>query len=371
MRSYGPLLRMAMKRSLILGTRGTTRLRVSRGRLVSDMLAGFWRLGPVTISTAELTESATLLLKSGAGGLAWCRVRGSHLQSSAAAGQLHQAYRLQTLQAAVHERNLKKVVTLLRAAGVEPVLVKGWAVARLYSEPGMRSYVDLDLCVLPDQYARAKAVLESPDAAGCGVDLHNGFGKFYDCRNNELMSRSELVNLDDLDIRILGAEDHLRFLCLHLLRHGAVRPLWLCDIAVSIENRPRDFDWDRALGHSRREAGWVACAIGLAHHLLGVEIEGTPVERPVKNVPSWLIPAVLKGWGTVFRSRPVVANYLRRPIGPLGDLLCHWPNPIEATMSLRGSFNELPRLPFQITHVASRATALAAQIFRRNAETTD
>ena len=44
-----------------------------------------------------------------------------------------------------------------------------------------------------------------------------------------------------LDVRVLSPEDDLRFLCLHLLRHGAVQPLWLCDICVLLEARANDF----------------------------------------------------------------------------------------------------------------------------------
>jgi hypothetical protein len=50
------------------------------------------------------------------------------------------------------------------------------------------------------------------------------------------------VELNGAKIRILGAEDHLRLLCLHLLKHGAWRPLWLCDVAAALESRPSSFD---------------------------------------------------------------------------------------------------------------------------------
>jgi hypothetical protein len=54
-----------------------------------------------------------------------------------------------------------EVVTALRSAGVEPVLLKGSAVARwLYpDEPGARGYADADLLVRPDDRAEAGRVL--------------------------------------------------------------------------------------------------------------------------------------------------------------------------------------------------------------------
>ena len=340
--------------------------RMCRGGYVAQLLAGAWRGSPFNGAAEELDEIASLVATNGAGALAWCRVRNSDLRTSST-GQLFQAqYRFQSLQAALHERSLKKVIPLLRATGVEPLLVKGWAIARLYPEASMRPYIDLDLCVLPDDYARASEVLSSAECDDCNVDLHVGFGKFYDQRTHEIFARSRLVKLDDLEVRVLGTEDDLRFLCMHLLRHGAALPLWLCDVAVLMEDLPGDFDWDRCLSGSRKKADWVACAIGLAHQLLGVEVEGTPVADRARNLPAWLVSTVLEAWGAPFRSRGQLAVYLREPGRLLRqlpkELPRHWPNPIEATVSLKGPFNSLPRLPFQLGHVASRSAALISQL---------
>jgi hypothetical protein len=342
--------------------------KASRGRLVAQLLAGAWRASPPrpTTSSQELEQLAPLLLRSGAGGLAWCKVRHSELGSSPVADQLHQAYRLQSLQAALHERRLKQVIPWLRSVGVEPMLVKGWSIARVYPELAMRPYCDLDLCVLPDHYTKASEALKSIEGLGTNVDLHAGFGKFYDRRTDDIFVRSQLVKLDDIGVRVLCEEDNMRYLCMHLLRHGAVRPLWLCDIAVALESRRRDFDWDRCLSGSRREADWVACAIGLAAQLLGVDVEQTPVAPRAQKLPSWLVTAVLRDWGVAFRSPRQVQALLHQPVRFLSELpeelLRHWPNPIEATMTLRGPLNRLPRLPFQVGHVVSRTTALLSEL---------
>jgi hypothetical protein len=283
-----------------------------------------------------------------------------------ALSQLQQAHRFQALQVALHVHGLKQVIPRLRGAGVEPVLVKGWDIARLYPEPGLRPFTDLDLCVLPDQYAKAQAVLADPQSQAGNVDLHCGFGKFGEKRTEEIFARSRLVRLDDLDVRVLSEEDHLHFLCVHLLRHGAVRPLWLCDIAVLLKRCAPDFDWARCLSGSRKTADWVACAIGLAHQLIGVEVEGTPVADRARRLPGWLVPSVLKAWGTPVHALGQVAVYLSRPVERFTELVRtlphHWPNPIEATVALKGSFNELPRWPFQIGHVFSRTAALIGHL---------
>jgi Uncharacterised nucleotidyltransferase len=342
----------------------------ARGRRVAQLLTGSWQQSPPAgaVSPQALDELTPLLLRAGAGGLAWCRVRHDAERLTPAAQHLQQAYRFQALAAALHEHHLKEAIPRLRRVGIEPVLVKGWAMSRLYPEPGMRPFSDLDLCVLPEHYRAASAALAGSESEAGNVDLHLGFGKFDRRQTDDMFARSQRVWLDDLEISVLSEEDHLLFLCLHLLRHGAVRPLWLCDIALMLEARAKDFDWDQCLGHSRQQADWVACAIGLAHQLLGANIEGTPIARRAKTLPGWLMPTVLKAWGTPFHSLGQLAVHLRHPVNQLGELLRvlphHWPNPIEATMTLKGSFNELPRWPFQIGHVLSRAAALLTQLSR-------
>jgi hypothetical protein len=343
-------------------------LRSARGRLVAELLAGSWRAEPPAIvnSAEELSAISRLLLKAGAGGLAWCKVRHSDLKASLAARKLQQAYRVHSLQAALHERNLKQVIELLDASRIEAVLVKGWAIARLYPEPGMRPYGDLDLCVLPEDYDRAKKVFDAARIPECDIDLHSGFGKFYDREAEDIFARSAVVKLGDLGVRVLSAEDDLRFLCLHLLRHGAVRAPWLCDIAMALETRPTTLDWDRVLRGSCRQADWVACALGLAHQLLGADVSETPVANRARKLPRWLASTVLEEWGTPYRFPGQLAVFARHPVsmmrGLIGELPHHWPNPIEATMTLEGPFNSLPRLPFQVGHLLSRATVMLAEL---------
>lgn len=352
--------------AILLNNRSGSRSQL--GRRVARLLAGSWRSDPPIPfeSSQELIEIAPLLLKSGAGALAWCKIRQTVLEKSTAAEYFHQAYRLQYLEAELHRRRLKKIIPLFRRFGVDPVLVKGWSIARLYPDVAMRPYCDLDLCVRPDEYENAMAALKSKDNPGATVDLHVGFGKFYDGRVEDIFSRSQILMLDELEVRMLSEEDNLRFLCMHFLRHGAVRPLWLCDIAVMLESLTDDFDWDRVLSGSRRGADWVGCAVGLTHNLLGVEIERTPYAFRARNLPGWLVPAVLQSWGTPFGALAEVRSLLRNPIGSLrrlpSELRRHWPNPIEATVALQGSFNRLPRLPFQIGHVVSRTGAFLSQV---------
>jgi hypothetical protein len=217
----------------------------------------------------------------------------------------------------------------------------------------------------PQDHAAATAAFARSDAPRCPVDLHCGSVELDDRPFDEVFSRSQLVKCGEIEVRIFGPEDHLRLLCVHMLRHGAWRPLWLCDIAVALESRPADFDWGYFLSGDPRRSDWVACAIGLAHQLVGAHVDGTPVERRSRRLPRWLVPAILKQWGK--RRLPdgmlaPMAHHLRDPRGVLEALRLRWPNPIEATTRMGGRFNEVPRLSFQIRECLVRTMRFATRL---------
>lgn len=345
--------------------------------LLASALEGAWREEPpgVGLNEEELARVVPLLTGSGAGGLGWWKVRRAPLRASPEAAALCEAYRFQTIQAAFHEREVGRVFALLEAAGVRALLVKGRAAARLYPEPGLRPSGDIDVCVSPAQYARARQTLEGARAF---VDLHAGFGEDERRDFGELDERAETFRVGVVPVRVPAAEDHLRLLCLHLLRHGAWRPLWLCDVAAAVESCPPGFDWGRFAGHDPRRARWVACALGLARELLGARVGETPLAAEASRLPRWLVPAVLSEWERPFaatkgtaRHRAPMSSYLRRPRGALGDLRNRWPGPLEATVRTGGPFNELPRLPFQLGHGLARTARFLARLPRLLREEVD
>jgi hypothetical protein len=408
-------------------TPGATRSDSERGRLVSALLAGAWRTVPPAfdLSEGELSEIAPLLCQTGSAALGWWRMRGEEQRAKSqeqeaalplalsplqdATAMLHEAYRRFRLSALIHEQEIKYVFSLLRAEGIEPVLVKGWAIARLYPDSGLRPYGDVDLCVRPDQFAKAEAALKCLESMeGHYVDLHSGFAKlelatrFFarsrrplrlsgepGCQEtrrrgaenaalwNELFERSQLVNLGEEKIRVLSDEDHLRILCLHLLRSGAWRPLWLCDVAVALESRARDFDWDRCLGSDPKIADWVACTIGLTQELLwAAKSEEQSTKRsaltslplPLCPSPRWLAPAVLRQWG-----RSLNPHALEMALSALSvrtddtrkffkEVYARWDQPVRATIALRGRFNNWPRWPYQLGELLLRSSEVPKQL---------
>ena len=340
----------------------------TRGCLVSAVLAGSWRNSnspSLKISESQLDEVTPLLYGSGAGALAWWRVRVSELRTTASALVLQQVYRLQVLQSEIHAEKIQKVFLILRQASIEPLLVKGWAASSLYPEHGLRPYGDIDLLVRPEDYKIAAELLARPETKDCWVDLHEQFSELADRPIAKLFERSELRPLGEGTARVLSREDHLALMAIHLLKHGAWRPLWLCDIAAAVEALPPTFDWDICLGPTDRLAGWIKAVIGLARDLLRADTDHLPASIKAGEQPSWLIAAVRKEWQNPFAANqppmrhPLpIADQLKSVAGLFGALRERWPNPIIATVSVNGAFNGFPRFPYQLGNCALRAARL-------------
>jgi len=337
-----------------------------RGRLVAEALAGAWRpsSAPLGVTAGALREIEAVLIGAGAGGLAWERVRGSALESTPAGDAFHQAYRHQALAYVVRQTRIAEVVEHLRRAGIEPIMGKGWAVARHYREPGLRPCGDVDLYVGRRDHEAAALALRGP--AGDLVDLHCGFAELDDRGEAELRARSESVPVGAGTVRVFGPEDHLRLIALHALRHGLLRPLWLCDVAVVLESAGEGFDWDYFAGGHPRRAHWSFAALEAARQVLGACRQGLEAaDRHRARLPSWVIPAVLREWGAPrppHGARVPVAELLGRPREWWGALRLRWPNAIEATVGLGASFSERPRLPLQVGECVRRTAVFA---FRR------
>jgi hypothetical protein len=339
-------------------TNAATALAIGHGRGLAQALAGSWRSAPpqVDFIPADWDVTVARLLETGAGALGWWRVRGSELRHLPGSAKLHDAYRIHSLQACMHEPLWAEVADRCRAVDVDPLLAKGWAMARIYPEPGLRPYGDIDLFVRPEQHSAAETALADFTGRTLTVDLHRGFPDLADHPLEDVFVHSELWLCGTSRVRVVGPEDQLRHLCVHVLRHGAWRPLWLCDVAAALESADGSFDWDYCLRGSRQRTQAVVCAVGLAHQLLAARVEHTPLADRAQSLPRWLVPSVLRQWGLRyerFTDLPMLST-LARPSAIMPAFRRRWPNPVEATMSVRGPFNDLPRLPFQLADCLSR-----------------
>ena len=230
-----------------------------------------------------------MLIGSGAGALGWRRIKDTPaLKGCAEAQELCQSGQILALEDARLDGALEFVATRLNEVGIVPLIAKGWAVAHFYSARYLRVYGDFDLCAPPGRYELARTTLlrltptrppESdmedifvdcgPDLGVCTIDLHKNFdATAYTPPVETLYARSTPAEAGSADIRLLALEDHLRFVIMHLLKHGAWRPSGLCDVAAMVEAVPPDFDWDLCLGDDKVAAGWIGATIMLAHRLL-------------------------------------------------------------------------------------------------------
>lgn len=347
---------------------------LTRGKLFSTILRGAWRLSPnpdPPLSIEQLDEITPLLYDSGAAALGWWRIRHTNLRDTPSAELMHQAHRLQALLAKTHESKVQKIFRLLRAAGVEPLLIKGWAIGRLYPQVGLRPSGDIDLFVRSQDYSAARNVINDEEARDCWVDLHGHIFELAGRSSDDLFGRSELIPCGAEEIRVLCEEDHFALLAAHLLKHGAWRPLWLCDLGLLLESMPETFDWELCLGRNRRLSNWILSAIGLAQALVDAQISNEEIAARSRQIPDWLVPAVLKQWEKPFResheSLPVMAGYLRRPVSFIREVPNRWPNPIVATVNVRGKFNNYPRFAYQLCEMAARTAKFFWRLPRRSA----
>lgn len=332
----------------------------TRGAWVARTMARSWRPDPpaVDLGPEVWAAIAPILAEASCLPLACRRLSAGNREyrCGATARDIVRGYMMWGLHV---EHEIVRAFTILRSEGIEPILAKGWAISRLYPEPGLRVHGDIDLFVAPAEFRHACTILTDAGLASL-VDLHIGLQRnisahlgpsFPDERRFEdVYDASRTVRLHGVDVRLPSAEDHLALICVHFLGrfHDAWRPLWLCDVAVKLESLPSNFDWGRCLGSDPQRARVIGAVIELAHRLLGARVESVPATaRP--TLPRWLPRAVLEQWSQAGSPyvRPEMIEHVRRPQELLRALQRRWPSPIQATMRVGAPLNDFPRLPLQ------------------------
>jgi putative nucleotidyltransferase-like protein len=211
--------------------------------------------------------------------------------------------------------DLQETARILDGAGVRWLLVKGPAVAeRLYPDPALRAYEDLDVVVPPGEFPRAIDALES---AGCRMvdrnwkllrremrgqvhltlphgsvlDLHwhliNRDRGPFSLRMEEIFDRARTVPIAGRAMRTTSAEDTLLHLCIHAALSGANRLVWAKDVERAIVvDEPA---WDVVVERARASGAGLATAAMLhrASSMFGAPVpEGVPpaLGAPVRRM---------------------------------------------------------------------------------------
>lgn len=219
-------------------------------------------------------------------------------------GKLRRRYQqvsqLQMMRTAQNELRIPKVFQALQSHNIEPILIKGWSVARHYADPLKRSQMDIDICVQRDQLQAAEEVIARLEFPPGAIDLHGGIDDLSDRGWNSVFRRTQTVDLHGCEVRLLCDEDLLRLVCLHFWRHRCNRAVWLCDVAAFIENRNSDFDWDLCFSGRRHDTEKVRVSIALAVKLLDARLDEHWVGDAVHRLPEWLIQSVTARWAEDF-----------------------------------------------------------------------
>jgi hypothetical protein len=216
---------------------------------------------------------------------------------------LHLEYVRSAAQNLLIATELQELLTDLRRAGVEPIVLKGMALGTtIYPALATRPMNDLDLLVRPDELTAVQQVFAARryQDMGLGRDEQTGFPAhlhawreypggqriaieahwhlFHESayRQIDLTSwreRTRTVAGEGYEIRVLAPDDELIYACAHLVLHHVYNwnLLWLLDVRMLLEHYGAVWSWaavaERA--HAVQMAGLVDYVLGLCQRWLG------------------------------------------------------------------------------------------------------
>jgi Uncharacterised nucleotidyltransferase len=153
--------------------------------------------------------------------------------------------------------------------GIEVLPLKGPAMAEaLYGDVALRPSVDLDLLVRRRDYRRAEALLSDKEFTSCpvgdynrkfrrgglSVELHFKLASPQFCSFDvePIWARCHRDAFRARPIRVMDAEDLVLYLCVHGLKHGFARLIWIKDLALAL-NRIEHQAYAGLMERARRE----------------------------------------------------------------------------------------------------------------------
>lgn len=253
------------------------------------------------------------------------------------------------------EHEVVEAFRIFRDAGIEPVLIKGWAAARHYPRDVPRFYDDVDLVVSDEDFDAAKQVMKTDAGKEIGIDLHRELRHLDTKLWHEIRADSQQIDLDGDKIRVPSDEDHLRILAVHWLNDGGIPKDRLWDIVYAVRNRRVDFNWDKCLKPvSDLRQQWIITAIALAHKYMGLEVEDLPFAARTKDLPQWLTATLEREWESGVRliSLHTCLNNPKNLFTQIKKRIP--PNALQATIEMEGSIDNSSRIPYQFSSILNR-----------------
>jgi hypothetical protein len=314
------------------------------GRLITRAHYQAWRADapPLDLTIDELAAILPNLIKSGSAGLIWPKVEPVRDRYGALAFALEAAYN------SIREYNeraqdaIATVVGRLNDAGIEPILVKGWSMSQQYPAPLLRPAGDIDLRVREAEYEKALEVLSAPSYPLVGIDVDLQHPGIWDERPNDeaFWWNLQRILVRGVPLHVLGEGDQLQMLSFHYLKHGGVRALWACDLALTFECiKPSDFERLVVPEWSVRSR-WVLTMHAHVTEMLGARTDLG--EGRSESMPTWFPQEVERQW-LLGRIRLPRAEDDLRKAGLLRTFAHRWPNPIIATVRCGLPFTSTPK----------------------------
>jgi len=259
------------------------------------------------------------------------------------------------LRAKIAEEDIKAAFRYFREQGIEPVLIKGWAAALEYPEKYMRLYGDIDLCVAPESFEKSRQLIVSEKVKKIQIDLHCGLRHLDTAGWETLFENSSVEYIDDVPVRILSREDHLRVLSVHWLTDGGAYKERLLDIFYLLQNHVDDFDWEKcfaAVDENRRQ--WIIKTIAVVHRYHKLDTTNMPFAEQLKTIPQWLSKALEKEWASDTKLQPIHVFWDNKKEFWKQLKKRFPPNAIQATIEMEGKFDESSRIFYQLGSIFMR-----------------
>ena len=339
--------------------------------LLRLVYSGTWRsdLPRLEIPLEDLPDLLHSLLQSGGAGLFWPRVKHRAEEYGAAGEILARTYQQYADNLVNIESDIALISSRMADAGIEAVLVKGWALSSLYTPPQIRRPGDIDLIVPTNLLGAAKRVVSQAHADGLGTpidliaDVH--WREKGNCPADDFRDRLHTRYCAGVRVPVLNDADALRHVCLHIVRHlqaaiSVTSPLWLCDIGALIEHPESDIDWARVLNNDDGRARDVKIAIALAREMVGVDSSKLPPELQDFHLPVWAVESVLNRWAVPIQSG--VHEIQTRGLFPAMVRL--WPSKLNAALYCNVSLNRRFYFPYQAWTFLGRIGDQLARKFR-------
>jgi hypothetical protein len=242
------------------------------------------------------------------------------------------------------ETELARVWREFENAGLNPILIKGWAAAQYYPEPSTRALGDIDLAFSADEYDRAVEIQNSKSLTLS--DIHRELRHLDTERWERLFERSRRIECEGALIRVLSPEEHLRVLCVHWLNDGGAYFHRLNDIANLLTSTREEFDWNRCLSPlSEIRRNWIRTAVALADLHLEQDLGFVPFADRFGEIPDWLQRTLKREWESGYRLVPL-HFVLREPKQFWRQLLKRIPpNALQATIGTESAIDAGSRFP--------------------------